>query len=119
MLPPAAPGADSAMSPAETPAAPMAESGGYTICVDVRPDGTFSVHKEAAGERGPMPGDAGAAPADDEGGEMAGEQVEETESIDNIEGALKAVYGIYQENPPEGGGGEDDMQAAFDDQGAM
>ena len=102
--------------PAAQDAAPMAGSGeggpaqgGYEICIKVVGDGTYRVSKEPLSAEQDEPGEGQGMQGE---GEMAGEGGEEMQRIDTFEGALKAAYGIYRENP-EGADSEDQMTQEF------
>ena len=77
------------------------EGDGYTLCIDVKPDGTFHVAKEpleGPGEEAAegQPGGEGGTPTppmDGSGGE------EEGEDVDTFEDALKCALRLYRDNP--------------------
>lgn len=88
---------------------PAPESG-YMICIDVDGDGSFAVHKEEKmSEQPEMPS---------EGPDAMDAPEDSGQRIDSIEGVLKAVLGIYRENPPEGNG-EAQMAEGFGPPGQM
>jgi hypothetical protein len=67
-------------------------SGGYTICIDCQPDGSFEVYKEDAQEEAAEP------PGHAEDTEApAGEP--QHQRVDSLEEALKQVIRIHRENP--------------------
>lgn len=76
------------MEAGESEPAEPAESGGYTICINVRGDGTFSVYRDALHEN------EGAGP---EG--MPGAGGDRFDQLDTIDRALKAAVTIYKTNP--------------------
>ena len=75
----------------------------YTICIDARQDGTFTVEMET-GPHEKMES-AGGEPGGEAGGEMAGDMggppASEPEILDTFEEALKAAVRIHQANPVE------------------
>lgn len=103
------------MAPAQpsVPMAPHAQAApaasGYEICIKVMGDGSYRVSKEPLDMEEEQVDGEHTVPGE---GDMAGDGGDESARIDSFEGALKAAYGIYQENP-EGGSGEDQMMAEY------
>jgi hypothetical protein len=81
-------------APDQVPPADAAhgQSGGYTICIDCQPDGSFDVYKEDAQEEAAEP----AGQAEDTEA-PAGEPAHQ--NVDSLEEALKQVIRIHRENP--------------------
>lgn len=109
-------------TPAAQGSPPMQSSGeesspqsGYEICIKVMGDGTYQVSKEPLSAEEGETGEAAGAPGE---GDMAGEGAEQSQRIDTFEGALKAAYGIYQENP-EGADSESQMTDEFNGNGGQ
>lgn len=95
MLPQANPETDELAPTQAPPAADAQEPGGYTICIDCKPDGSFEVYKDEAHDaQETMPGPAGA-------GEGMPTQANEPERqrVDSLEDALKQVIRIQRQNP--------------------
>ncbi len=76
-------------APTESPESPVA----YTICIDARHDGTFTVEKETG------PHEQMESP--EMGGDMGGPPQAEPEILETFEDALKAAVRIHQANPVE------------------
>jgi hypothetical protein len=91
-MPMATPATDEPEPTEEPPAGEASESGGYTICVTCKPDGSFEVYKEDAEEEASEP--AGQAEAMEP---PAGEPARQ--SVDSLEEALKQVIRIHKQNP--------------------
>lgn len=90
---------DEAEPTEEAPAAEAQEPGGYTICIDVKPDNTFEVYKEApepaeATTGSPDQGDTGAPTP-----EPTEPPSEDRQSFDSLDEALKQVIRLHRQNP--------------------
>lgn len=102
-MPPMPPPSSSSPVPGDMMGGPYAPdndtvdmSNGYRICLDVLPDGTFTV------EKAPLPADPSTR-------EPGYEETPGADAVENFEDALRSAFRIYKDNPVDGS-----EQSSFD-----